>query len=217
MGSGLTAQAGSGTWCAGGSRLARGRGAWCGGRRGGEGPGRRRGLPGSGASPSPAPWAQALPPSLPAPGGTLRLCRERPASGRCTRGGGGGEAGRENPQQNLALLRSRSDLNDRSPRPRSAADTREPVPPTTRAQQQVGARADGWAEGPRAMGRARAAHSDFPLCAHRRCPGESLHPALSGGPCAGVRSGTHTAQGRRPLRDQGVGGQRELFLLDARV
>lgn len=178
-------------------------------------PGRR----GAGAAArAPGKWGLAKPgalgagpPSLPAPGGTLRLCRERPASGRCTRGGGGGEAGRENPQQNLALLRSLSDLNDRSPRPRSAADTREPVPPTTRAQQQVGARADGWAEGPRAMGRARAAHSDFPLCAHRRCPGESPHPALSGGPCAGVRSGTHTAQGGDPCGIRGWGGAEGAF------
>lgn len=83
--------------------------------------------------------------------------------------------------------------------------------PTARAQQQVGARADGWAEGPRAMGRARAAHSDFPLCAHRRCPGESPHPALSGGPCAGVRSGTHTAREDDPCGIRGWGGRGSFF------
>lgn len=125
-GCGSTPQAGKQRWCAGGT------GCWGRGRRPGRrGAGRRRELPGSGVFAKPG-AVGAGPPSLPAPGGTLRLCRERPASGRCTRGGGWGRGGEREPTTKLGSLSPRLDLNDRSRRPRSAADTREPVPPTAR-------------------------------------------------------------------------------------
>lgn len=120
-GCGPSPQAGRRRWCARGTRCW-GRGAAAG--RGGGASSREVGPP-----PSPAPWAR---PSLSAPSGTLRLCRERPASGRCTRGGGRGRGGEREPTTKLGSLRPRLDLNDRSRRPRSAADTREPVPPTAR-------------------------------------------------------------------------------------
>lgn len=134
-------------------------GAWSGGR-----PGRRRELPGSGA-PAKAGAVGSGPPSLPAPCGTLRLCRERPASGRCSRGGGRGRGGEREPTTKLGSLRPRLDLNDRSRRPRSAADTREPVPPTARraaaGRKDAGGRG---AEGPRAT---QAAPGQPSLTFHR--------------------------------------------------
>lgn len=77
-------------------------GAWYSGR-----PGRR----GAGAvARAPGKWGPCqarrpgLRPSLPAPGGTLRLCRERPASGRCSRGGGRGRGGESEPTTKLGSL-----------------------------------------------------------------------------------------------------------------
>lgn len=147
--------------------------------------------------------------SLPAPGGTLRLCRERPASGRCSRGGGRGRGGEREPTTKLGSLRPRLDLNDRSRRPRSAADTPEPVPPTTRRAAAGRTRAAGEPRDhrPLATGRARAAQSDFPPCSHRpsRDPGGSQYPALSRGPCARGTVGHTSMEVVGPLREQEQG------------
>ena len=57
--------------------------------------------------------------------GPYACVQKRPASSRCTRGGGEGEAGRRKPTTKLASPRARLDLNGRSPRPRSAEATRK--------------------------------------------------------------------------------------------
>lgn len=126
-GCGPTPQAGRQRCCAGGTGFW-GRGTAAG--RGGEGPGRRQELPGSGAPAKPG--ALGSGPPSPGPAGPCACVGRgrRPADARGA--GAGGEAGRANPQQNLARSRPRLDLNDRSRRPPSAADTGEPVPPTAR-------------------------------------------------------------------------------------
>lgn len=93
---------------------------------------------------------QALPSRR--PWGPYAGVRGRPASSRCTRGegGGGGEAGRRKPTTKLASPSARLDLNGRSPRSRSAAETLESALGRLGAacgRSRYRARAAGWAEG----------------------------------------------------------------------
>lgn len=105
---------------------------------------------------------QALPSRR--PWGPYAGVRGRPASSRCTRGegGGGGEAGRRKPTTKLASPSARLDLNGRSPRSRSAAETLESALGRLGAacgRSRYRARAAGWAEG--SAGSTWAADSDF--------------------------------------------------------
>lgn len=91
------------------------RGRWCG-----------YASPGTGARPSPTRGGdRPSPPRVcgdptPVSGG-----ERRPADARVGEGGRGGEAGRRKPTTKLVSRSARLDLNGRSPRPRSAAETRE--------------------------------------------------------------------------------------------
>lgn len=121
------------------------------GRRGGEGSVRGLSRPGSGARPSPR-GEGAGPLVSPRLWGPYACVRRRPASSRCTRcgGGSGGEAGRRKPTTKLASPSSRLDLNGRSPRPRSAAASRDSADGrrgAARGSRRYPARAAGWAKG----------------------------------------------------------------------
>lgn len=128
----------------------------------------------------------------------------RPADARGAGGvGGGGEAGRRKPTTKLASPSARLDLNGRSPRQRSAAETRESAVGRRGAARRGGAAGTGLGRpgGPRAGAELGSGLGLPAWCdGSSSWPGGAAHLAPSVGALHGGRSRRPLTRGRDPQR-----------------